>query len=169
MAEIFYNTEIFDGYQDYALGGFRVQDDSDINYTTIYSAVTDRIESLMHDYVARCFAANNFDTEAMTKQDAMLYIGMMIKDYLNTTPKLLNVEGLRTAIMNSDQMQTWLDVEIRDRIKKYPYSNNANISGVPNEANANFGKDYKMYEEAVDATDNMTLEQYLEQLSLIEL
>jgi hypothetical protein len=169
MAEIFYNTEIFDGYRDYALGGFRVEDDNDINFTTVYSAVEDKIEALIEDYVLRCFAANNFDTNMMTRDDAMLYIGVMIKDYLNTYPQIFNAEGLQESIMNSDQMQRWLYVDIKDRIKKYPYINVQFVSGVPNEATAMYGRDEQLYQEAVDATDNMTLEQYLEQLSLIEL
>jgi hypothetical protein len=64
-------------------------------------------------------------------------------------------------------MEKWLNIEIKDRIKQYPFAQNAINMGIPNEEEMIV--DAVLYKEAEEATNDMTLEQYLEQLSLIEL
>jgi hypothetical protein len=64
-------------------------------------------------------------------------------------------------------MNKWLYLEIKERIKTYQFPQNASSMGIPNEEEMIV--DSELYKEAEEATNNMTLEQYLEQLSLIEL
>jgi hypothetical protein len=167
MDKIFYNTEIYNSFQDYALGGFIINEGEEVNFNLIYSSVYDKIESLISDYINRGMIANNFDASKYTKEDALVDIGFMIKDFLGFYPEILEEQSLQNAILNSDQMDKWLNIEIKDRIKVYPFPQSAPTMGIPNEDV--MVVDSVLYKEAEEATNNMTLEQYLEQLSLIEL
>jgi hypothetical protein len=167
MNKIFYNTEIYNSFQDYALGGFIVNEGEQVNYNLIYTAIYNKIEALISDYINRGMIANNYDASKYTKEDALVDIGFMIKDFLGFYPEILAEQSIENAILTSDQMEKWLNIEIKDRIKQYPFPQNATNMGIPNEEEMIV--DAVLYKEAEEATNDMTLEQYLEQLSLIEL
>ena len=69
MDKIFYNTEIYNSFQDYALGGFIINEGEEVNFNLIYSSVYDKIESLISDYINRGMIANNFDASKYTKEE----------------------------------------------------------------------------------------------------
>lgn len=167
MHKIFYNTEIYNSFQDYALGGFNVNEGEQVNFNLIYTAIYNKIESLISDYINRGMIANNYDASKYTKEDALVDIGFMIKDFLGFYPEVLAEQSIESAILESDQMNKWLYLEIKERIKTYQFPQNASSMGIPNEEEMIV--DSELYKEAEEATNNMTLEQYLEQLSLIEL
>jgi hypothetical protein len=166
MDRIFYNTDIYESYQDYALGGFRVKDGEQINFSLIYTKIYDRIDNLILDFINRGMKANNFDTSKYSKEDAIVDIALLIKGFLGKYPSLLTEKSLQTAILDSEQMDKWLNLEIKDRIKNAPLPTNNTRTGIPNYF---VDIDDTLYQEAEDATDKMTFEEYIEQLSLIEL
>lgn len=169
MDKIFFNPEIYESYQDYALGGFVVKESEAVSFNTIYTNIYDRVEYLVFDYINRGMIANNFDTSRYSKEDALVDIGFMLKDYFGMYPEVLTEEIVHKTIMDTEQMSKWLNLEIKERIKAFPFSQNLTSFTLQNDFDMNIIGNEKLYQEAQDATHNTTLEQYLEQLSLIEL
>lgn len=169
MDKIFFNTEIYESYQDYALGGFVVHEGDQLNFNLIYNKIYDRVDYLISDYISRGMSANNFDASKYSKEDALVDIGFMIKDYFGMFPEILTEEMVHKTILDTEQMGKWLNLEIKDRLKKYPFPQNLTSISIQNQLDTETIVEVELYKEAEDATHNVTLEQYLEQLSLIEL
>lgn len=172
MPNIFYNQSIYDSYQDYVLGGFIVEDGDVVDYNTISNAVDKRIEVLIKDFYLRGWSANSSKNLEYTEEDAMTDIAFMITDNLGIMPKGLSMSNLHKTIINSENMMKWLNQEIKSRVSdymKYEFSNNVTMKGIPSLSESSSYQYDESYSEAESATYETTLEEYIEQLSLIEL
>lgn len=174
MSNIFYNESIFDSYQDYVLGGFLVEEGDVVDFTTISNAVNKRIEVLIEDFYMRGWSANASTDNQYTQEDAMIDIAFMIKDNLGVMPEGLSMSYLKTTILNSEKMMKWLNQEVKSRVEDYmkyemPTNSSTPFMGVPSLGDKAQIEDKEKYEEAESGTLQTTLEQYIEELSLIEL
>jgi hypothetical protein len=173
MANVFYNDSIFDSYQDYVLGGFVVEDGQYVDYNTICNAISGRLKYLIEDFYIRGWAANTETNVDYTEEDAMTQIAFMIKDNLGFYPSGMAIDNLHTAIMNSEHMVKWKEETIKSRVQEY-FSKEVPQFEQNNEGIVNYLEKAKreapmLYNEAESATYETTLEDYIEQLSLIEL
>jgi hypothetical protein len=174
MSNIFFNEAILSGYRDYAIGGIFVNEDEPITYNTIYFGVKEKLRHLIDDYYTRAYAASmeakiSFDAEEITTQ-----LKYMVEDNFHVLPEYNNTDGFVYTIMNSDKMVKWMDETIKERVNYYFQvyaTNNVDVmdKGISNMALEEKIKETEAFQEALDTTTNITLEEFIEQLSSIEL
>jgi hypothetical protein len=174
MDNIFYNDFIYQSNQDYVLGGFAIEDGMKVDFNTISNAVNNRLKVLIEDFYIRGWSSNTSSDIEYTQEDAMTQIAFMIKDNFGTFPLGLSMEQLHLAIMNTDNMTKWLDETIKVRVKEYystqvPNNTTSINMGIPSQSSKAKIESPREYEEAESSTFESTLEEYIEQLSLIEL
>lgn len=174
MADIFYNDFIYESYQDYVLGGFTVDENDGVDFKTISNAVNNRLTALIEDFYMRGWAANTSTNVDYTEQDAMEQIAFIIKDNLGYFPEGVSISQLHMAIMKSEKMIKWLDETIKIRVQEYfpnQLTNNliSRMRGIPSQNSKGKVESPMLYEEAESATYETTLEEFIEELSLIEL
>lgn len=174
MADIFYNNFIYESYQDYVLGGFSVDENDGVDFKTISNAVNNRLTALIEDFYMRGWAANTSSNVDYTEEDAMEQIAFMIKDNLGYFPEGLSISQLHMSIMKSEKMIKWLDETIKSRVQEYiqtqlPTNIMNIVRGIPSESGKAKIESPMLFEEAESATYETTLEEFIEELSLIEL
>ena len=169
MPNIFFNTEIFDSYQDFVLGGFFTDKKDRIDYNTIYAGVEDKINYLIKDYYLRAKSANMSKDLEYEERDAMVDIGLMLMDNLNYRIEGFDAKTIAESIMSCDQMFTWLNLNVKSKLKSYKHGTLPTTVGIVNKSFGDYKSEMQLYVEAKEAVEGCTLENFIEQLSLIEL
>lgn len=165
--KVFVNDQIFESDGDYILGGFETEQVDNFNFADFQSALRNRMMKLIDQYLKEAVQYNVSLGFPNAEQQAREDLGLLIGDNLKVEVPFFDTETIVDTLMNDDRTQTWL-LGIKDNIKSYEYSINAPHQGIFNRA-VEMDTSSPEYKNAEYFTDDCTLEQFIEQLSSIEL
>jgi hypothetical protein len=161
---IFFNTDIFTNEGDFVIGGFRMNGKTEIKYADVYFALFDRIQNLIDEYIERYISSTaKFDEDSAKKNNALKEIKQLIKDYLSIDITSSGYDEMPKVIIETPQIVRWLS-DVKDRLN-YELTKIQAGAGVKNGT----GSVQMNYSIAEEFTKNTTLEDFLQQISQIEL
>jgi hypothetical protein len=164
----FVNNEIFSGGDDdYIIGGFVTSQIENFKYANFYSALVERIKSLMEDYVEKTAIIRMQEGNENPQKAALHDCAMVIGDNLNIPVEVIDIEGMTNTILYSPYMQNWL-TRIKTNVKEYQNEETdiTQYKGVFNEA-VNLSSEEKS--EYVSLIHDTTFEMLIEAISMVEI
>ena len=166
MENLFVNTEIFNDERDYVVGGFYHDEKTQINNlredlrgivkTRVIKFITDFIKEEQAHYLKRLKHNQTVDT---THADQLII--ETIQEFLGVTPENADLHNLVDAIMESEQMVSWL-ADKKNKIDKEVSSNKTQQSISTSKVTIKF--DIESAEIQMSEASLVTL---LEELSMI--
>ena len=165
--KVFVNDQIFESDGDYIIGGFETEQVENFNYADFVAALRTRIEKLVEQYIQQATEYNLSLGLPNAEQQAREDLGLVISDNLKVQAPFFDTETIVDTLMNDERTQSWL-LGIKTNIKSYQYQLNAPLKGIINQA-VDMDSTSETYKNAEYFTDDCTLEQFIEQLSSIEL
>lgn len=165
--KVFVNDQIFESDGDYIIGGFDTDQIENFNYADFQSALRNRMVKLIDQYLKEAVQYNVSLGFPNAEQQAREDLGLLISDNLKVEVAFFDTDTIVDTLMNDDRTQTWL-FGIKDNIKGYESQINSPHRGIYNQA-VEMDTSSPQYKNAEYFTDDCTLEQFIEQLSSIEL
>lgn len=167
MPKTFVNDDIFPSDGDYVIGGFDTDQVDRFDYSTVYAAFVSRLEKLVADYLKRAELSHVEQLHENPKELAEKDLALLISDNIGVIPEYTNDGFLIQTIIDSDAAKKWL-FSISENFSYSQFSAAGIYKGVYNKA-VEMSEEAPSYQVAKQFTDETTLEQLIEQLSLIEI
>jgi hypothetical protein len=165
MGKVFINEDVFPSDSDYSIGGFETDKESGFTISDIKTGLINKLSRLIDTYLEN---ATDFNAECgieNPKEYAKVNLAAVLLDNLQIHTPYLDKETMISEIINCDKTQKWL-FGIQNNIK---IAINQTVSiGVENQS-LNIDESSPQYQEAKELSENTTLEEVVEQLSMIEL
>ena len=153
-------------YGDYILGGFETDQTDGFAYADFESALRERMTRLIDDYLKEAILYNISLGMPNAEEEARQDLALVISDNLKVKVPYMDTETVVNTLMNNEKTQTWL-FGIKQNVKEYQ-STLSNFRGVYN-TGVEMDTNSEEYKNAQYFTDDCTFEQFIEQLSSIEL
>lgn len=163
---VFVNDEIFESDGDYIIGGFETDQTDGFAYANFVSALRERMKRLIDDYLQQAVLYNVSMGMPDAEEEARQDLALVISDNLKVKVPYMDTETVIDTLMNNEKTQSWL-LGIKQNVKEYQ-NTLSNFRGVYN-IGAEMDTDSVEYKNAQYFTDDCTFEQFIEQLSSIEL
>jgi hypothetical protein len=164
----FVNNEIFSGGDDdYVICGFFTEKLENFKYADFYSALEDRIKSLIEEYIERTAIIHMEEGHENPKKAALRDCAMVIGDNLKIPVELIDVEGMTNTIMYSPYIQNWLNrvkMNVDDFLKNQP--DFTEYQGVYNESIKMSAEQKEHYDSLIQDT---SFEMLIESISMVEI
>jgi len=166
MGKVFINEEIYRSAGDYIIGGFQTDKEVGFTISECKTAVSNKLSRLIDEYLKEAVAYN---TEMGIYEDpiqqAKMDLAAVISDNLKVTPAFLDKDTIIQTIMESDEMTKWF-MTIENHISEaIDYTSSR---GVINKAFTIDETSYA-YLDAKEFSEEASLQQVIEQISMIEL
>lgn len=165
--KVFVNDDIFESDGDYIIGGFETDKVENFNYGDFVTALRFRMEGLIEQYLQEATLYNLSLGMPNAEEEAKQDLALLINDNLKIEVEFNDTETVIDTLMSDARTQSWL-LGIKQNIKDLPQSNVAPHMGVYNKG-ADIEESSSEYQNAKYFTEDCTLEQFIEQLSTIEL
>jgi hypothetical protein len=165
MGKVFINEDVFPSDSDYSIGGFETDKESGFTISDIKTGLINKLSRLIDTYLENATAFNAECGIENPKEYAKVNLAAVLLDNLQIHTPYLDKETMISEIINCDKTQKWL-FGIQNNIK---IAINQTVSiGVENQS-LNIDESSPQYQEAKELSENTTLEEVVEQLSMIEL
>lgn len=165
--KVFVNEQIFESDGDYIIGGFETDQVDMFNYGDFVEALRTRIQNLVEVYLEQATKYNMSLGIPNAEQKAKEDCALVISDNLNIEPAFFDTESIVDTLMNDDHTKKWL-FEIKYNINNYEYAVAGLHKGIHNQS-VDMDTASTTYRNAEYFTEDCTFEQFIEQLSSIEL
>jgi hypothetical protein len=165
MEKVFINDMIFESDGDYVIGGFNTDQLDSFQFADFYEALLSRLSRLIDQYLDEATLVNvklGYENPMEQAHDDLFQI---VFDNLNLESPYKDKQSIMKTILSNDKMQSWV-INLKENIKNYPESNIGN--GIVNFA-TKIDVHTETYQDAKIFTDDTTFEQFIEQISTIEL
>jgi hypothetical protein len=168
MAKVFVNDDIFTSDSDYIIGGFETEKVTDFTYADFVAALNERVENLLQDFISRTILIEiNRGNEENAVEKANNDVALIISDNLRTNPEFYDFNTFVKTIINNDKTQSWL-LSIKENVKDYEPTNVGLQSSIYNQG-SQISEVSLQYQNAKMWTTQTTFEQFIEEVSSIEL
>jgi hypothetical protein len=165
MGKVFLNDEIYRSSGDYIIGGFQT-DKEGFSISDCKTAVSNKLSELIDEYIEQAVLWN---LEMGIYEDPLMQAKMdlaaVISDNLKVTPAYLDKDTFIETILDSDEMMKWF-MTIENNIAEA--TNHTTSTGVINQA-LSIDTSSPIYMDAMYFSLNTTLQQVIEEISMIEL
>ena len=166
MGKVFINDEIYRSAGDYIIGGFQTDKELGFTISECKTAVADKLSRLIDEYLKEAVAYNTeMGIYENPIEQAKMDLAAVIMDNLKITPAFLDKDTIIQTIMESDEMTKWfmtIEYHIAEAID---YTSS---KGVINKA-INIDETSYAYLDAKEFSEDASLQQVIEQISMIEL
>jgi hypothetical protein len=163
----FVNDGIFLGDGYYVIGGFSTTKIDGFKFSDFDSSLNERIHFLIENYIEKTAQIYFEDKIENAREKAHIDCARVIGDNLKIPVENNDIESLCDAVKNSDQIQKWLD-DIRENVKNYEFPVASPYRTIHNQS-IDMSEDSEEYKSATEYTDETTFEEFIEQVSIIEL
>ena len=164
---VFVNDQIFPSDGDYIIGGFETDKVENFGVADFVDALRVRIEKLVDQYLKQAIEFNMSLGIPNPEQKAREDLGLVISDNLKIEVPFFDTQTIVDSIVNDDHTQKWL-FNVKWSIKNYEFQTAPRYKGVYNQS-VEMNTEAITYKNAEYFTDDCTFEQFIEQLSSIEL
>jgi hypothetical protein len=165
MEKVFINDMIFESDGDYVIGGFNTDQMDSFQFADFYEALLSRLSRLIDQYLDEATLVNAKLGYENPMEQAHTDIFQIVFDNLNLESPYKDKQSIMNTILASDKMQSWV-INLKENVKNYPESSIGN--GIVNFA-TKIDVHTETYQDAKIFTDDTTFEQFIEQISTIEL
>jgi len=165
MEKVFINDMIFESDGDYVIGGFNTDQMDSFQFADFYEALLTRLSRLIDEYLDEATLVNAKLGYENPMEQAHADIFQIVFDNLNLESPYKDKQSIMNTILASDKMQSWV-INLKENVKNYPESNIGN--GIIN-FSSKIDEHTETYRNAKQFTDETTFEQFIEQISTIEL
>jgi len=165
MEKVFINDMIFESDGDYVIGGFNTDKMDSFQFADFYEALLSRLSRLIDQYLDEATLVNAKLGYENPMEQAHEDIFQIVFDNLNLESPYKDKQSIMNTILASDKMQSWV-INLKENVKNYPESSIGN--GIVNFA-TKIDVHTETYQDAKIFTDDTTFEQFIEQISTIEL
>lgn len=165
--KVFVNNEIFESDGDYVIGGFVSDKVENFNLSDFKNNLIEKLSKLIDDYLDRAILYNTELGFENPSEKSFQDLSFLVKDNLGSETPFLDKETIIQTILNNDKTQKWV-LDISERVKNYQEYNNQLYSGIYNKA-VEMDTTSPDYYNAKYFSEEVSLEQVIEQLSIIEL
>ena len=156
---------IFESDGDYVIGGFTTDQMDSFQFADFYEALLTRLSRLIDEYLDEATLENVKLGYENPMEEAKENLALVVSDNLQVHCPHNDKQTVMDTILASDKMQSWV-LNLKENIKNYPESNIGN--GIINFA-SKIDEHTETYRVAKQFTDETTFEQFIEQISTIEL
>lgn len=163
----FVNPDIFPSDGDYIIGGFSTDKVDGFNVADFAAAFKSRIHRLCSDYLKRAIISNQSMGYDDPIEQANQDLALIIHDNLGFSVLFNELDVMVEAIYQSDKAQAWM-LGIRKNVQDISLPVASKYKGIYNHS-VEIPADSDAYENAVSFTEEITLEQFIEQLSMVEM
>jgi len=161
----FVNDDILTGDGDIIIGGFVTNKVDNFTYNDFYSALRDRITSLIEQYIEDDSMILLKQNHPDPIQEALHDCAMVIGDNLDVTVETVDVDAMTDTILSTPYMQIWL-TELKFNINNYPRTDVETYKGIYNKAIQLSPEDIENYNSLVHDT---TFEEFIEAVAMVEI
>ena len=165
MKKVFINDMIFESDGDYVIGGFNTDQMDSFEFADFYEALLTRLSRLIDEYLDEATLVNAKLGYENPMEQAHDDIFQIVFDNLNLESPYKDKQSIMNTILANDKMQSWV-INLKENVKNYPESNIGN--GIIN-FSSKIDEHTETYRNAKQFTDETTFEQFIEQISTIEL
>jgi hypothetical protein len=165
--KVFVNDQIFESDGDYIIGGFATDQVDNFNYADFVEALRNRIQNLVEVYLEQATKYNMSLGIPNAEQKAKEDCALVISDNLRIEAPYFDTETIVDTLMNDEHTQKWL-FEIKYNVKNYQFDTASKYKGINNQS-VEMDTASLTYSNAENFTEDCTFEQFIEQLSSIEL
>jgi len=163
--KVFVNDEIFESDGDYIIGGFTTDQTEGFGYGDFVASLRLRMKGLIEKYLDQAVLYNVSLGMPDAEEEAKKDLALLISDNLNVKVPFTDIETVIETLMNDDRTQSWL-LGIKQNIMEF--QGDFAHRGIYN-VGAEMDASSPAYKNAEYFTEDCTLEQFIEQLSSIEL
>jgi hypothetical protein len=164
---VFVNDDIFTSDGDYVIGGFVTDKKDNYNLSDFEENLSIRLSKLIDNYLDRATLFNVQlgleNPDVVAKED----LALLLKDNLGYAVAYTNKETVIKSIIDYDKTQSWI-LKINQNIQDFEPFQAESKFGVYNQA-AYGTCTIEQYETAQYFTEEISLEEVIEQISMIEL
>ena len=173
MKKVFINDMIFESDGDYVIGGFNTDQVDRFQFADFYEALLSRLSRLIDEYLQEAMMCRLTPTAIINgklgyenpMEEAQKDLGLVVFDNLKMESPYNDKQTIIDTILSNDKMQSWV-INLKENVKNYPESNIGN--GIIN-FSSKIDEHTETYRDAKQFTDETTFEQFIEQISTIEL
>jgi len=165
MKKVFINDMIFESDGDYVIGGFNTDQMDSFQFADFYEALLTRLSRLIDEYIDEATLVNAKLGYENPMEQAQNDISEIVLDNLKLESPYKDKQSIMNTILANDKMQSWV-INLKENVKNYPESNIGN--GIIN-FSSKIDEHTETYKDAKQFTDETTFEQFIEQISTIEL
>jgi len=156
---------IFESDGDYVIGGFNTDQMDSFQFADFYEALLTRLSRLIDEYIDEATLVNAKLGYENPMEQAQNDISEIVLDNLKLESPYKDKQSIMNTILANDKMQSWV-INLKENVKNYPESNIGN--GIIN-FSSKIDEHTETYKDAKQFTDETTFEQFIEQISTIEL
>lgn len=156
---------IFESDGDYVIGGFNTDQMDSFQFADFYEALLTRLSRLIDEYLDEATLVNAKLGYENPMEQAQNDISEIVLDNLKLESPYKDKQSIMNTILANDKMQSWV-INLKENVKNYPESNIGN--GIIN-FSSKIDVHTETYRNAKQFTDETTFEQFIEQISTIEL
>jgi hypothetical protein len=165
--KVFVNDDIFTSDGDYVIGGFTTDKADGFNLSDFKANLTERLSKLIDDYLDRATLYNVElgleNPDEVAKND----LALMLKDNLGYAVSYTDKETMIKSIVDYDKTQSWI-LKINQNINDFEPFQASKFKGVYNQT-LELDVTSPKYMNAKYFTEEVSLEEVIEQISMIEL
>jgi hypothetical protein len=163
MGKLFVNDDVYPSDCDYIIGGFETDKTSGFTISDIKTALENKLSGLIDMYLETATSVNAERGVENPLEYAKLNLATVLMDNLQIHTPYLDKETMIIEIMNCDKTVKWLH-GIKNNMKIAVSQTVSN--GIENKS---MDISSSQYQEAKELSEDKTLEQVVEQLSMIDL
>ena len=165
MGKVFLIDEVYRSDSDYIIGGFQTDQISGFTINDIKTALSNKLSRLIDDYLEIATSVNAKRGVENPLEESHMNLAAVLMDNLEINTPYIDKETIITQIINCDKTQKWFML-IQDNINE---ATDFTVSmGIQNQS-LNMDENSIKYQLAKEFSEESTLEQIIEQLSMIEL
>lgn len=166
-AKVFVNDDIFQSDGDYVIGGFVTDKVDGFTVSDFKAQLALRVAKLIDEYLERASLYNIELGIENPSEEAKNDLALVLQDNLDIAVPYTDKETIINSILNDDRVRTWTD-GIALNIQSLKEYNVSKYRGVYNQS-VDMNLSSNEYMMAKYFTEETTLEQLVEQISMIEL
>jgi hypothetical protein len=165
--KVFVNDDIFTSDGDYVIGGFITDKADNFNLSDFKANLTERLSRLIDDYLDRATLYNVELGLANPDEVAKEDLALLLKDNLGYAVSYTDKETVVKSIIDYDKTESWI-LKINQNINDFESFQASKFKGVYNQT-LELDVTSPKYMNAKYFTEEVSLEEVIEQISMIEL
>jgi len=165
--KVFVNDDIFTSDGDYVIGGFITDKADNFNLSDFKANLTERLSRLIDDYLDRATLYNVELGLANPDEVAKEDLALLLKDNLGYAVSYTDKETVVKSIIDYDKTESWI-LKINQNINDFESFQASKFKGVYNQT-LDLDVTSPKYMNAKYFTEEVSLEEVIEQISMIEL
>jgi hypothetical protein len=165
--KVFVNDDIFTSDGDYVIGGFITDKEDNFNLSDFKANLTERLSRLIDDYLDIATLYNVELGLANPDEVAKEDLALLLKDNLGYAVAYTDKETVIKSIIDYDKTQSWI-LKINQNINDFEPFQASKFKGVYNQT-SELDVTSPKYMNAKYFTEEVSLQELIEQISMIEL